>query len=174
VGPDLTIRPARAADEAAITALHARCIGDALAGMYDPPAQERAKVQRGWTGPMGAPHPRHALLVAERSGSVIGFVAVGPTRDGDCDSDTIGELRVILLDPSDRGSGVGSALVAVAERAMREDSGFAVAKLWVIPENARAVRCYDRCGWHPDGTTRTTDFGGREIASVRYEKQLVG
>jgi GNAT superfamily N-acetyltransferase len=171
VGGDLAIRRARAGDEEAITALHARCIGDALIGLYDPPAVERAWVQLGWTGPIGAPRPRHALLVAERGGRTIGFTAVGPSRDADCDAATIGELRVILLDASARGGGVGSALVGAAERELRA-SALAVAKLWVIPENAAAVRCYERCGWSPDGARRTTDFGGREIGSVRYEREL--
>jgi GNAT superfamily N-acetyltransferase len=171
VDRDLEIRPARAADEEAITALHARCIGDALVGLYAPPAEVRADVQRSWTGPIGAPRPRHALLVASREGSVIGFVAVGPARDAGCDADTIGELRVVLLDAPERGSGAGSALIAAAERELRA-SGFAVAKLWVIPENAPAVRSYERRGWILDGAQRTRDYGGREIGSVRYEKPL--
>ena len=96
---------------------------------------------------------------------------MGPARDAGCDADTIGELRVVLLDAAERGSGAGSALVAAAERELRA-SGFAVAKLWVIPENAPAVRCYERRGWTLDGAQRTRDYGGREIGSVRYEKRL--
>ena len=102
---------------------------------------------------------------------MIGLTAVGPARDAGCDADTIGELRVVLLDASERRSGTGSALVAAAERELRA-SGFAVAKLWVIPENAPAVRCYERRGWTPDGAQRIQDYGGREIGSVRYEKRL--
>ena len=171
MGGNLEIRPARAADEAAITALHARCIGDVFVGLYAPPAEVRAKVQRSWTGPIGAPRPRHALLVASRAGSVIGFTAVGPARDAGCDADTVGELLVVLLDAAERGSGTGSALVDAGEQELRA-SGFAVAKLWVIPENAPAVRCYERRGWTLDGAQRTRDYGGREIGSVRYEKRL--
>jgi GNAT superfamily N-acetyltransferase len=118
VGPDVTIRPATAADEAAVTDLHARCIGDAFAGRYFPPEEERAERQRSWAGPIGAPHPRHALLVAEQAHRVVGFVAVGPARGADLDSAMTGELRVILVDARERGLGVGSALIAGAERAM--------------------------------------------------------
>ena len=140
-------------------------------GRYSPPAQERAERQSGWAGPIGAPHPRHALLVAEQAGRVVGFVAVGPARDPDRDSARTGELRVILVDARERGSGVGSALIAGAERAMQE-SGFSDATLWVLPENARAVRCYERCGWRAGDTERITNFGGNEIRSVRYERPL--
>lgn len=167
----VTIRSAQAADEGAITALHARCIGDAFAGKYFPPDEERAERQQSWTGPIGSPYPRHALLVAQHAGDVIGFVAVGPARDPDRDSATVGELRVVLVDAHERGSGVGFVLIAAGERAMRE-SGLLAATLWVVPENAQAVRCYERCGWSADGTERLGDFDGREIRSVRYEKRL--
>ena len=86
VDKDVTIRPATAADEAAVTAIHARCIGDAFAGRYVPPAEERAERQRSWARPLGAPDPRHAWLVAEQAGAVVGFAAVGPARDADVDS----------------------------------------------------------------------------------------
>lgn len=168
---DVTIRPATAADESAITDLHARCIGDAFAGRYLPPAEERAERQSGWAGLIGSPHPRHALLVAEHAGQVVGFVAVGPARDSDRDPVTTAELRVILVDARERGLGIGSALLVGAQGAMQQ-SGFSGATLWVLPENAQAVRCYERCGWHADGTERITDFGGSPIRSVRYERPL--
>ena len=171
MGADVTIRPAAAADEAEVTDLHARCIGDAFAGTYFPPAAERAERQSGWAGPIGEPQPRHALLVAERAERVVGFVAVGPARDSDRDAATTAELRVILVDARERGVGVGRALIAGAARAMQE-SGFLDATLWVLPENTAAVRCYERCGWRADGTERITDFGGREIRSVRYGRTL--
>jgi ribosomal protein S18 acetylase RimI-like enzyme len=171
VNAGVTIRPATAADEAAITDLHARCIGDAFVGRYMPPAEERAERQRGWAGLIGSPHPRHALLVAEHAGHVVGFVAVGPARDADRDPATSAELRVILVDAHERGLGVGRALIAGAERAMAQ-SGFSDATLWVLPENAQALRCYERCGWRADGTERITDFGASQIRSVRYERPL--
>ena len=110
-------------------------------------------------------------MVAEHAGRVVGFVAVGPARDRDRDSATSAELRVILVDARTRGVGVGSALIAGAERAMHQ-SGFLDATLWVLPENAQAVRCYERCGWREDGTERITNFGGSEIRSVRYQRPL--
>jgi len=171
VATDVTIRPATAADEAAVTEIHASCIADAFAGRYFPPAEERAERQRSWAGPLGAPCPRHAWLVAEQARRVVGFAAMGPARDGDVDAATTGELRVVLVEARARGLGVGSALIGAAERALR-DSGFLVATLWVLPDNTEAVRCYERCGWRAGGSERITDFGGREIGSVRYERRL--
>lgn len=171
---EVTVRPATVEDQGPIHALHARCLGDAFVGLlggYVPASEQRGRHERSWTGPIGSPHPRHALLVAERFQRVVGFVAVGPTRDADGDRQTTGELRAAMVDDWARGIGVGSALVAAGEQAMRE-SGFSVATLWVIPANTRAVRCYERLGWGADGTEKLDELGGREIQAVRYRKRL--
>jgi GNAT superfamily N-acetyltransferase len=168
------MRPASAQDANAIGVLHAQCVPDLFAGLlgdYMPPPDERAERERSWTGPIGAPCERHALLVAERRERVIGFVAVGPTRDADHDSRSTGELRTVMLAADARGLGVGQTLVAAGECAMR-DRGLSTATLWVVPENLAAVRCYDRCGWRPDGSERLIEVGGHEIRSIRYRKQL--
>ena len=78
-----TIRPAGREDERAIHAVHSACFHDLFAGLlgdYLAPSEERAEREWSWTGPIGSPHDRHALLVAERRERVIGFVAVVPTR----------------------------------------------------------------------------------------------
>ena len=174
VSPEVLIRPATARDAPAIRDLHARCVGDAFAGLLGdalPSAEQRAERERTWAGEIGAPRPRHALLVAERAGRVVGFVAVGPTRDDDGDRQTVAELRTVMVDAAQRGTGAGRALMAAGERAMAE-SGFALATLWVVPANEPAVRCYERAGWRPDGTERVQDVNGREIRSVRYVTRL--
>ncbi|MGH2918711.1 MAG: GNAT family N-acetyltransferase [Solirubrobacteraceae bacterium] len=171
----MTVRAARAEDESAIHGLHVRCVPDAFAGLagdYVPPREQRVERERSWTGPIGAPHPRHALLVAERGDRVVGFTAVGPTRDLDDDRQSTGELRVLMVDADERGAGIGSALLAAAAGAMRQGA-FAVATLWVVPENARAIGLYRRAGWSADGADRFGDFGGCEIRCVRYRKPLV-
>jgi RimJ/RimL family protein N-acetyltransferase len=51
--------------------------------------------------------------------------------------------------------------------------GLRVATLWVVPENVRAVRCYERCGWAAAGAARLGDFGGRMIRLLRYRKRII-
>lgn len=94
---------------------------------------------------IGAPHPRHALLVAEHAARLVGFVAVGPARDPDRDSATSAELRVILVDARARRLGVGSALIASGERAMQQ-SGISDATLWVLPDNAQVQNIFAKLG----------------------------
>ena len=46
------------------------------------------------------------------------------------------------------------------------------AVLWVLEENARARRFYDRGGWSPDGATRVEPIGGEPVPQVRYSRPL--
>jgi ribosomal protein S18 acetylase RimI-like enzyme len=172
--PGPTIRPAAAEDEGVIHALHARCFGDLFAGLFGDwvaPDEHRAERERSWTGPIGSPRDRHALLLAEHRQCVVGLVAVGPTRDADRDQRTTGELMAIMVDANQRGFGVGTALMAAGERAMRA-FGLAIATLWVAPENTRAVGFYEYCGWVLDGTQKRMSSGGHERTAARYQRTL--
>jgi ribosomal protein S18 acetylase RimI-like enzyme len=171
---DPAVRPATAGDEGVIHALHARCFADLFAGLlgdWVAPDQHRTERERSWTGPIGSPSDRHDLLPAECRRGVVGFVAVGPTRDADRDRRTTGEIMTIMVDGNQRGSGVGSTLMAAGERAMRA-TGLAKATLWVVPENTRAVRFYEHLGWVSDGTLKRLSIGGHELTAARYQKTL--
>lgn len=172
--PALTIRPARVSDERAVHAIHAGCFSALFAGLlgdYVAPTEQRAERERSWSGPLGSPRDRHALLVAEHCGRMIGLVAVGPTRDRGDDPLTTGELRTVMVNDEARGMGAGRALLAAGEQFMQHHE-FCIAKLWVVPQNSQAVRCYVRSGWRPDGAERLMDIGGHAIRSVRYRKRL--
>jgi RimJ/RimL family protein N-acetyltransferase len=46
--------------------------------------------------------------------------------------------------------------------------------LWVLEDNSRARRFYERGGWRPDGTTRVEKLSGEPVPQLRYAKTLVG
>ena len=106
-------------------------------------------------------------LLAESGGVIVGFVSVGASRDADAD----GELFAIYVDPDYWGSGVGRKLIAAGEERLRE-LGHVVAILWVLADNPRARRFYERSGWQRDGTIRPIEIFGIEVAEVRYRKVL--
>lgn len=108
-------------------------------------------------------------LVAEVDGTVVGFVSVGPSRD----SDASGELFAIYVDPDHWGTGAGRDLITAGERCLRE-LGHVDAILWVLEDNPRARRFYERAGWHHDGTRRPIEIFGTEVTEVRYRKHLHG
>ncbi|GAA2176682.1 hypothetical protein GCM10009846_31440 [Agrococcus versicolor] len=92
--------------------------------------------------------PRAIDLVAERDGAVVGWASVGATDQDDLPGH--GQLYAIYAVASTWSSGVGRALMAAAEDALR-DGGFERACLYVLDGNDRAARFYERCGWREDG-----------------------
>jgi GNAT superfamily N-acetyltransferase len=89
---------------------------------------------------------RHRTLVVGRPGAVLGVATTRPSAD----DDRVGQVGLIYLHPSAWGLGLGRALLTRATDELR-DAGFAEALLWVIEGNERAIRFYERAGWHDDG-----------------------
>jgi GNAT superfamily N-acetyltransferase len=66
-------------------------------------------------------------------------------------------LEAIYVRPSGWGTGLAVTLhdAAVSELRAR---GVTRARLWVLEENGRARRFYERLGWRADGTSRIVEF----------------
>jgi RimJ/RimL family protein N-acetyltransferase len=62
-------------------------------------------------------------------------------------------------------------LMAAVLRALRA-SGFTTASLWVLEDNPRARRFYEREGWTRDGGRREEEFLGVPVAEIRYRFTL--
>lgn len=79
------------------------------------------------------------LLLARREGQAVGFALTAP-RPGTL------ELFYLAVDPDAWGNGVGSHLLVGVEDQARE-IGRETLELWVINDNERAIRVYERSGW---------------------------
>lgn len=111
-------------------------------------------------------------LVAELDGEIVGWAAHGPYRDGDvCTADA--ELYALYVDPGRLGGGIGRALLAESVR-RRAVAGHPRMLLWVLKENARARRFYERAGFRADGAEEPFDVNGVPVPEVRYARALVG
>jgi GNAT superfamily N-acetyltransferase len=119
-----------------------------------------------WAHRIAEPPPGWAVFVAEVEGRVIGFSAIGPSRD----QEGPGELYAIYVDHDAWSTGAGRALLGRAETELAKD--YALALLWVLEDNDRARRFYERAGWEPDGLRKIESFLDTEAAEVRYRKQL--
>ena len=51
-------------------------------------------------------------------------------------------------------------------------SGFDTATLWVLEDNPRARRFYEREGWNTDGRRRDEEMLGVTVTEVRYRIAL--
>jgi ribosomal protein S18 acetylase RimI-like enzyme len=109
-------------------------------------------------------------VVAERDGDVIGWGCFGPARDEDAPPGTC-ELYALYVLPERISSGVGHALTAELTGRARA-SGFALMQLWVLKENARARRFYERAGFLPDGREEPFEVDGVAVPEVRYARWL--
>jgi ribosomal protein S18 acetylase RimI-like enzyme len=100
-------------------------------------------------------------LVAEDGGEVVGFAFTG----AGC------ELQYLHVHPRAWGRGVGRALLAAAEDALRS-AGCTEATLYTEERNHRALRLYAAAGWYPDGDVRERDWLGSPIREPRLRKRL--
>ena len=90
------------------------------------------------------------VLVAEADGEVIGNVLI--TREPNNQQDHLGTLSICVAQ-SWRDVGIGSALVAEAQRWARE-RGLSKVALSVFPDNERAIAVYLRAGFVREGLRR--------------------
>lgn len=106
--------------------------------------------------------PDAKVWVAEQEGEIVG-VAVYARID-----DEAGELKGLYVVPEAWGTGAAQELTAAALDAMRA-AGRRVAVLWVVEENGRARRFYEREGWTAEDVRRESPLGPAE---VRYRLEL--
>jgi RimJ/RimL family protein N-acetyltransferase len=160
------IRRARVEDAPAIADLHVRSWQAAYRHVF--PAERldamdaAERVERWEQNVVDADVP---VFVADQQG-VVGFVAVGPSRDPDCD----GELWGIYLAPEAWGSGAGGALMEAGLMYLR--ANFREAILWVLRDNPRARRFYEKHGWSADGREKRGHHLGVDTDEVRYHIDL--
>ncbi|MFG2924484.1 GNAT family N-acetyltransferase [Streptomyces sp. NPDC048305] len=81
------------------------------------------------------------------------------------------EQYALYARPDRIGTGTGrSLLTEVVSRASAE--GFGGMLLWVLRQNERAHRFYERAGFRPDGTEETFEAAGTLVPEVRYFRAL--
>jgi GNAT superfamily N-acetyltransferase len=164
------VRPARVEDAAAGAEVHVRTWQVAYEHVFG--AERVAGIDLGrrvavWERMLGDPEPHSAVFVAEDGGRVVGFASIGESGEAADE----GELYAIYVLPESWGSGAGPALMATAVGALRAE-GFRDAILWVLEDNPRARRFYEREGWSRDGGSREGEHLGVRTAEVRYRLAL--
>jgi GNAT superfamily N-acetyltransferase len=167
---DVSVRPARLGDVAAMAEVQLRAWVDSeLPGRPDPADAERA-----WErAVLLPPSPRHRVLVALVGDAVAGAVATVPASDPDLARGTDTEVVMLVVDPTWRGQGHGSRLVAAAVEVM-QSTGDRLAVVWVPAHDDRTRQFLESAGWGPDGAHRTTqvDDGSAAVKWLRLATDL--
>ncbi|MBW8792457.1 MAG: GNAT family N-acetyltransferase [Streptomyces sp.] len=107
-------------------------------------------------------------LVAERGGTIVGWAAHGPYRDGEVRT-ADAELYALYVDAAHLGTGAGRALLAAV---LEQCAGHPCLYLWVLRENARARRFYEIAGFAADGVEEPYEVDGVPVPEVRYVREL--
>ncbi|GGW78865.1 GNAT family N-acetyltransferase [Streptomyces caelestis] len=110
------------------------------------------------------------LVAEDTGGEVVGWACHGPYRDGEVITDDA-ELYAIYVHPEHLGQGAGQALLAESV-ARCAAAGHSRLLLWVLKENGRARRFYERAGFEVDGAEEPFEVAGVMVPEVRYTRAL--
>ena len=161
----MEIRRARLDDAAAIAEVHVRTWQAAYEHVFG--AERLARIDVGGRQSMArrlATQPECDAFVADDDGAIVGFVACGPPEEAE--EGEARELYAIYVLPTAWGTAAAPGLMAAAVEAMRARGAPGVL-LWVLDDNPRARRFYEREGWHADGSGES-EYLGLTVPLVRY------
>ncbi|MEL7157978.1 MAG: GNAT family N-acetyltransferase, partial [Actinomycetota bacterium] len=141
-------------------------------------AEWEARIESGSTdGQPAAGQLPSITIVGALAGDVLGFASYGPYRSTDstdrADDEGLCELWGLNVDPEAWGTGLAQALMAQTRAGLVETHGrSSTAVLWVLADNHRGRRFYQKENWRPDGVEQPLDLAGTEVTELRYATQL--
>ncbi|MES1248107.1 MAG: GNAT family N-acetyltransferase [Actinomycetota bacterium] len=162
----MQVRRARPADAAAIAEAHVRSWQQAYEHVFGAEKLEALNTEARTRLAEQAIAEADVAVAEDDEGGVVGFAYVRESRDVEGE----GELWAIYCVAEAWGTGAGTALMDWAKEALRRRRD--VATLWVLEDNPRARRFYEREGWTLDGEAKTDRFLGVDVGEVRYRLRL--
>ncbi|MFF8942891.1 GNAT family N-acetyltransferase [Streptomyces sp. NPDC014864] len=105
-----------------------------------------------------------------KHGEILGWACHGPYREGEVHTEDA-ELYSLYVAPGHWSAGVGRALLRESTRRCAA-AGHPRMLLWVLKENTRARRFYERAGFCPDGAEGSFEVDGVAVPEVRYARSL--
>ena len=160
--PDLTLRPATAADLPALGRLGALLVR--VHHGFDPQRfiAETPRTEHGYASFLATQlgEPDVVVLVAERAGEVVGYAYAGVEgNDYMALRGPAGVLYDLVVDPGHRGGGVGRMLLDATLEAL-QSRGAAQVVLSTAERNEPAQRLFARAGFRRTMIEMTRELGG--------------
>jgi GNAT superfamily N-acetyltransferase len=170
---DASVRDATSADAPGIGQVQAEAWQSAYAGLLPPEtlaALEPDALAEVWRDAIVRPPTgAHRVLVALAGGTIVGFVAIGPTEP---EAANVGEVLALVVAPDAQGAGHGSRLINAAADRLRQ-VGMDQVVVWVLGDDDVRRSFLAGAGLAPDGTHRTLEVDGADGTAALREVRLV-
>ncbi len=141
---EFAIRAGTAADRPFVADLGKRTMGDSVAQFR---YVNESMLESSYEGLLDFVFRQpHVLIVAERKGVRAGFILMLDTMPDEVTRMPQGFVAYMAVEPSARGAGIGSRLLAAAEDEARR-RGLPYMGLMVTEDNAAARSLYERAGY---------------------------
>ncbi len=101
----------------------------------------------------------------------VGWICFGPCRSEVPGLGRVGEIYALYILPDLIGQGIGRILLGEAHAQMK-DQGFEASALWVLGDNQRAQRFYERAGYQADDAAQDDVYDGITLTELRYQRVL--
>ena len=143
-GVELSIRVGRSEDRPFVEDLGKRTMGDSVAKFR---YVNDSMLEASYDGLLDFVFRQsHVLLIAEHNRSRAGFILMLDTMPDEVTRMPQGFVAYMAVEPSRRGNGIGSRLLAAAEDEARR-RGLPYMGLMVTEDNAAARALYERAGY---------------------------
>ena len=156
---DMIIRPGHPDDAAACADIHKRSWIYAYSHCIDRAIIEQRHQGREAMWKKFLANENAGNFVAVTEGKIIGIITIGKERDGDMPEGT-GELCGLYLDPDYIGKGYGRQVMDWVKTQLKA-RGFSTMVLWVLDQNDKAKRFYEKSGLRPEGSSKPSGLGDR-------------
>lgn len=95
----------------------------------------------------------YSVLVAKEGDRVVGFIGYGKSEEAGPEA---GEIFTLYVLPAYFGTGLGLRLMNAALELLQD---YRQIRVWLLKENKRAYRFYQKCGFTPDGNEKLSKVG---------------
>ena len=162
----MEIRTIQSTDIGHVSSIYAQSWKAAYAGIVPQEYLDALKEDR-WS-PILTKSPFTSLVLLD-GGRYVGTSAFGQARDAAMQG--WGEIVSIYLMPQYFGLGYGDKLLDAVVSFLKQE-GYGGIYLWVLAENRRARRFYERHQFRHNGDTKCIKIGGEDLPEVRYVRQI--